>query len=73
MEKQMPEELFDVRVAHRYLTRGKITKADYDKFIENLPDLKDSLEMCEASQELLDKDNPADETVAESKAKSNTD
>lgn len=38
------DKYFDQRVAKRYVNRGVINQADYDKFIKDLPDESDNLE-----------------------------
>ncbi len=42
--KKKDEFLYDVRIAHRHLREGVITKKDYDKYLDSLPDMESNSE-----------------------------
>ncbi len=54
-----PDFEYDVRIIERYLREGKITKAEYEQYLKNLPD------MIEESCPLIIDDEPAGERKVE--------
>jgi hypothetical protein len=42
--KNKEDFLYDVRVAHRHIKEGVVTKKDYDKYMSSLPDVEDKSE-----------------------------
>jgi hypothetical protein len=42
--KNKEDFLYDVRVAHRHIKEGVITKKEYDKHLSGLPDVEDKSE-----------------------------
>lgn len=38
MKKELPEKLMDVRLRDKFLSEGKITKAQVDEYLNSLPD-----------------------------------
>ena len=54
--KKKDEFLYDVRIAQRHLREGVITKKDYDKHLDSLPDMEANSEplIIEDEEEVLE-------------------
>lgn len=68
--KKKDEFLYDVRIAQRHLREGVITKKDYDKHLDSLPDMESNSEplIIEDEDEVLEAEAEqaeAEETEAE--------
>jgi hypothetical protein len=72
--KKKDEFLYDVRIAQRHLREGVITKKDYDKHLDSLPDMEsnsepliieDEEEVLEAEAEQAEAEAEAEETEEE--------
>ena len=60
MDKNAPEKIYDVRLLERHLRDGKISQADYDQFLGQLPDAADNAVLI-SMDELM---GPADDSAA---------
>ena len=56
---------FDVRTLERYLREGKVTREEYDEYVQNLPDLADKAATVEATfvEGVLDDDDEVVESA----------
>lgn len=43
-KEQLDEFLYDNRIAHRHIRDGRLDRADFEKYLASLPDLKDQCE-----------------------------
>jgi hypothetical protein len=43
-KEQLDGFLFDNRIAHRHIRDGRLDRAEYEKYLASLPDLKDECE-----------------------------
>lgn len=72
--KKKDEFLYDVRIAQRHLREGVITKKEYDKYLNSLPDMEanseplvieDEEEVVEAETEEVETEEAEEEEVTE--------
>ncbi len=61
----MDKDKLDCRVVERYIKKGVIKKEEYEKYLEELPDLSEEAIPCEtsleASEMVLEPENPQKE------------
>jgi len=50
MSHEIDIKLLDRRTSPRYLSRGNLNKADYEKYLKALPDLQDKVEYSTVEQ-----------------------
>jgi len=63
-------KLFDKRVAHRYVRKGRLDEKEWDKHVKSLPDLADQAVPVESDldQDDLDDDDLDEEPEADAAA-----
>jgi hypothetical protein len=74
------EQLFDIRLLERHLTKGQITQKDYDAYLKNMDSVEDNADYVTAdlifdelkTEEPLEDPDAEDEMEAENEAEAET-
>lgn len=54
--------LHDLRVVHRYISEGKVSEKDHEKFIKNLDDVSEKSEALVIEEDVEDEEANTEET-----------